>query len=174
MLSHPTVKIGDTARFPLRQLGDEAVYRYRWEATAFRPDGSVLCRRLHDRFEKVLSVRWWDRYQTEDRYVTYQEKERQLTERRQAIAQLRAKRLQSAQLQTDPTQPGFYVSARKGPQYVLLLGPFVSLYDALQLVEPVWPLVREYNDPFCEVAVGTCKTVESTRIGKFNERILGR
>ncbi len=65
------------------------------------------------------------------------------------------------------------MSARKGPQYVLLLGPFVDHYSALQMVREAWPIVRRYADPFCEVGVGTCRTDTSDKRGKFNAEVFG-
>lgn len=175
------IRIGDTARFPLGRLGDEQVYRYRWAVDAFTRDGCVIVRRLHDGITRTLAAaRWFEKYGLEERYVRYSEQEarkdarrqaaRQLAERRQAAERSSARR---AKLQTDPTQPGFYVSARKGPKYALLLGPFVDHGTALRMVEQVWPIVREYDDPFAEVGVGTCRTETSEREGKFNGRIFG-
>lgn len=172
-LANPYIRVGNTARFPLGKLGDEQVYRYRWAVTAFKTDGSIVVRRLHDGIERTISARWFEQYRTEERRSALADDGSRQERRKAGLAQLRARRL-TAPLQTDPTQPGFYVSAIKGKQYALLLGPFVSLYDARQLVQAVWPIVREYDDPWCEVGVGTCRVEESRVQGKFNQRLLGK
>lgn len=169
MLHNSCARIGDVCLFPLGRLGDETVYRYRWEVTAFVKDG-VVVRRRHDGIERTLSASWIERYSLEDR-------PRQRTDDRRIIARetARTRRLQEArqQLQGDPNALGYYVSARKGPQFVALLGPFIDHYTALQLVRDAWPIVNEYADPFLEVSVGTCRTATSERQGKFNARVLG-
>lgn len=150
MLTHSTIRIGDTAKFPLGRLGDVEVYRHRWAVWGFTRDGAVIARRLADGCEKTISVTWWERYAIDARPAPRRGAEDAASATRAArLAALRARRVQDARHQTDPTQPGYYVSAIRGPQAVALLGPFADHYSALQLVETARRLARPY-DPYHE------------------------
>lgn len=173
MLTHPQIRLGDVARFPLGRLdSDEPVYRRRWAVVAFARD-AVIVRRLHDGREKVISARWVEQYRlNEPKPQTPIDAK---TACQAGRAALHARRLANAHAhqQTDLSQPSYYVSARKGPRHVLLLGPFVDHYSALSLVRDAWPIVRRYEDPWAEVAVGTCKVSDGRIVGKFNAEVLG-
>lgn len=165
------MRIGDFARFPLQLRKGEPPYRYRWAIHAFTRDGIVM-RRLHDGIERTVSVYWFEQYRLDhDRgSMTSGISDN----RSEQLATIRARRLQDARqhLQVDSAAPGFYVSARKGPQSALLIGPFVDHYSALQLIPHAWKIKnRDYDDPWCEIAIGTCR-VESSKVpGKFNAEV---
>lgn len=171
------LRIGDTLRFPLRQLGESAVYRHRWEITAFRRDG-VDVRRRADGLTRTVSVFWADRYCLDRRETIADDaSDARAAHRRAGLARIRASRYAAwhADRQTDPALPGFYVSARKGAAYRLLIGPFRSLMSAEQLRRYAWYIVqRDYADPYMEIAIGTCRTETSARAGLFNAEIFDR
>lgn len=168
-LDKPYIRIGDTALFPLGRLGDDDVYRHRWEVYAFVRDG-IIMRRRADGLMRTIAAHWFIRYRTDDSYrvaiadEAFQNRE---DKRRDGLARIRARRISDATLQTDVSEPGYYVSARHQKQYALLLGPFASHYDALQLV-PLGRRLAQPYDRYCEYGYGTCRTETSEKTGRFN------
>lgn len=159
MLTHHEIKIGDTARFPLGRLGDDEVYRYRWEAIAFR-NGLVVARRLHDGVTRELSAHWWHRYTLDYRP-------------RKTVSLPR--RLPPPKLNADRSKPGFYVSAiDSGPSkrgHVLLAGPFSYPGDARRVESRCRHLLSvKYPGEF-NAAIGCCKLDHSTRDGAWNTEL---
>lgn len=183
MLTTPDalIRIGDTARFPLGRLGDETVYRHLFEVTAFRQDGCIVLARRHDGFTRTIARYWFEKYRTLESQSAYYDRKphagNETIAHGTALDQLRARRLQTVRLQTDPTVPGFYVSAleRGGStgRYALLLGPFVDHYTALQFTRLGHELVRPYDAGWNDIAVGTCKVASSACQGKFNHVFSG-
>ena len=160
MLTHPSIRIGDRARFPLGRLGDERVYPRSWEAIAFR-NGCVVARRLHDGYTREVAIYWWERYTLDERPRARQ------TERR---------RLPLPRLNVDRSRPGFYVSARSsdGRQYVLCAGPFSYPGDAARVELRVRRYIAEhYGQQYDrgEIAIGVCRVETGERDGRFNAEI---
>lgn len=157
MLTHPSIRIGDVAQFPIGRLGDREISRRRWEAIAFRP-GIVMARRRHDGITRELADHWWRQYAHDWRPACYAER----------------RSLPLPRLNADRTRPGFYVSvqhARKPGAYVLAAGPFSYPGDAARVVAKVRAmLTREYGDTreWWDLQVGTCKVEDGTRDGKWN------
>lgn len=59
---HFDIKIGDTARFPLRALGDSDVYPATWDVVAFGGCGKrhlLPVRRRHDGLERWIASHWF-------------------------------------------------------------------------------------------------------------------
>lgn len=174
MLSIPSrhIRVGDLARFPLGRLGEETVYPRSFEVVAFQPS-IVILRRLHDGLERRVSTFWCERYALENRPTIADES---FEERRQSqvagLERIRRSKIAGAAHQTDPSKPGYYVSARKGPSHRLLLGPFADHYSALQLVRIARQVCdRKYDDPYCEVSYGTCRAETSERAGLLNSDV---
>lgn len=161
------IRIGDTARFPLGRLGSDDVYRHRFEVYAFTRDGCAIVRRLHDGLTRTVSMHWLERYLTDDCYRSARADDSAIAI---GLETMRASRVANVRRQLDPSQPGFYVSARHGQRFALLLGPFTSLYDARQL-EPIARRLAQPYDTYCEYAYGTCRAETSERVGKFNPQV---
>ena len=161
MLSHPSIKIGDRARFPPGRLGDADVYRHSFEAIAFTRDGLIRARRLCDGVTRELSITWWERYTLDDR-------PKRQTER---------KRLPLPRLNVDRAREGFYVSikhAHKPGAYILAAGPFSYPGDADRMVTRVKAHVdRTYGSTreWWDMRFGTCKVQDGSRDGKFNQEL---
>ena len=163
MLRHATITIGDRAYFPASRLGDTEVYRRTFEVVAFRPGGLIVCRRRHDGLERTVSGQWWERYAIDPPRSTP----------RAPLGPLPL-----PELSQDRSRPGFYVSARSSRhpgRYLLLAGPFDSTGDARRYV----PLAQRehnarYDDPWCEVGIGTCRIETGERDGIWNAELVGR
>lgn len=176
------LRVGDTLRFPIGRLGDENVYRHRFEIVAFRT-GVVETRRLADGMTRTVSTFWADKYLTDDcsrhPIMADEASEARKDARQAGLARIRQARLSQARSEfwrihgaTD--QSGYYVTAKRGEQYAPLLGPFACLYTAEQLVH----LARRKADtdgfnPYGDIGFGCAKFEQATRAGRFNHDILG-
>lgn len=171
MLTHDTIAIGDTACFPAGRLGDYLTTRHRFEVRSFRPDGCVTVARLHDGYERTISIFWFERYRTLETETAYYARKphagNKAIDRSAKLAAIRRRRLREVTLQTDPNRPGYYVSALSRGRHALILGPFVDHYDALLLRRVGRQLIQTY-DLWSDIAIGTCQTADSRKPGKFN------
>jgi len=160
------LKVGDFCRFPLSRLGDEAVYRYRWEVASLAADGSVTVRRLHDGLEKRIAAGWVVQYladpAAEERPAPPENGE--LWAR--AVAEARA---------IDPERPEvpghtFFVSVADGERRALLLGPYGTHREASRHVRRARKLACGRDPRSHWYAFGTA----SAPAGVVAETVFGR
>lgn len=62
----------------------------------------------------------------------------------------------------------YYVDAIEGKRFWLLLGPFLTHDEALQMVDSVRAKACEISSWFDFASFGTCSTATNTKQGKLN------
>lgn len=124
------IRIGDTARFPLKLREPGKLYPYTWIVTHFTYDksksASVVVKRLADGITKSVTAWFFKRYAIDehphnrDRFIR--------------VAEYRKKRLEAGGCDcvvSHPPDLNFYVTCIDGPRKQILLGPYEKHGHAL-------------------------------------------
>ena len=143
--------IGDTFRFPLSSLGDENVYPHRWSIESFTLDGLAIMRRMNDNIERIISIRWLDRYATDE--TRAEMRARKPEGPRETMAEFRARCPETAE-RIEGAE--FYVSVQDNGRNGFLLGPYETHDEARQNVTRARKFARDVDSRAIWYAFGTC------------------
>lgn len=142
------------------------MYRHQWEAYAY-VDELVYCRRLADGLTRTVSDRVWYAHAIEERYHDWRRREDWRDERRRAVARMRQRWPRPrGRYRWDPdTRPGpYYVSAHYNGRSVLLAGPYLTHFEALDALPAVEARAHKVDPRACWYAYGTARAVDGLEL----------